>query len=370
MKQLKQLLRYGGLLVLLGLLVIVIGLWVGEQFRITGHYGAVALKLLDEIGIALFLAGSVGILLELPDWRDYFQREIAKILVDQAYLKKMDNEQLIALQTSTLKAFFKTEDIDRRDSLLQYYYSRIHQHIGSPYREAARDVINIRYRNGGKEIEVEETISYHCRKVGDKIQEKVRWVEAGSAQIKQIKLLDHWVEIRVPEDIFKNPNFSRTHRNVKHENRAIRSAEIPLLDGDGKIGFELFLTDYEGIDGLQVRNHVKYVMPVTMPFTWAMSHPTKGIMAIVNYPPDLELITSLFGLTEDQVTADHIAGSYRAEYESWLLPDTGFAFQLMRKAVVASADAAERSPLHGVAPKEAADKNPADAEPTARPATA
>lgn len=327
----NQLFRYGYLLVVLGLLIIFIGLYIDGQFNPHERFVVLVLKLLDEAGIALFLAGTVGILLELPDWRDYFQRELAKIIVDQAYLNKMNNDQLIALQTNTLKAFFKTADIDRKDSLLHYYYSRIHQHIGSPYRESANDVINIRYRNGGDEVEVEETVSYRCRKVGGRIQANVRWLETGAVQIKQMQLTDHWVEIRVPSETFRSPTFAVTNKAVTAESRRFTRSEMPAFAGGEKIGFEMLLADYAGIDDLHVRSHVKYTMPVNMPFTWAMSHPTKGVLAVVNYPSDLELTSSLFGLTDDQVSAEARPGFYQVEYDSWLLPDTGLAFQLMRK---------------------------------------
>ncbi len=195
-----KLVRYGLTLVLMGLLVIFIELSVDARYGTHGHGISIGLRLLDEVGIALILLGSVGILLEFPDWKNYFQKEIEKIIVEQAYLKKMDKTQLIALQTSTLKAFFKTDDIDRKDSFLEFFHSRIHGYIGSPYRQDVRDVINIQYSaNRTDQVEVQDTISYRCRKVGDEIQHEVKWVETGTAQVKQMKISKYEVEIEVPD---------------------------------------------------------------------------------------------------------------------------------------------------------------------------
>lgn len=323
--------RYGLVLVLLGLLVIFVDLWIDERSTVHAHYELLGLKLVDEVGIALLVLGSVAILLEFRDWTDYFQKRIERIIVEQDYLKKMDNAQLIALQTNTLKAFFRTNDIDHKDSFLHFFHSRIHGYIGSPYREDVRDLINISYSAGGKDrLEVEETISYRCRKVGDKIQDQVKWLETGAAQVKQMQLLDHDVEIQVPHETF--PKFKEHHPNI--EQRSIfKNTDNPnrlQLRSPG-IGFELSLQEYEGVDDLHVKAHIHYTVPTNLPFIWTMSHPTKGITGTITYPVDQDLITNVFGMTEDQVNRVDKPGLYQVDYDSWLLPDTGFSFHLISK---------------------------------------
>jgi hypothetical protein len=374
-----KLLAYGFFLAIMGLLLIFISLWAEEQdptikglisnavvpaeVAATGpstgsgqtspvvpptsttqkgtsdgkraHYAILGLKLIDEIGIALFLLGAVVIMLEFPDWKKYFQKQIEHIIVEQAYLKKMSSEDLIRLQTNALIAFFKTDDIDRNESFLHFFQSRIHKYIGDPYREDVRELISLTYVPGRTDqVSVEETMSYRCRKVGDKIQDEVRWIEKGVAQMQQISLGSYDLEILVAPETFTE-EFKKDHQKVKEARTVFKSTDEanPLsYTGLGK-GFRRSLEDYKGVDGLHVKTHVCYTMPTNMPFTWTMANPTKGITGTITYPPDLELVTNMFGVTEEEVNRVDKIGVCQIDYDSWLLTDTGFSFQLMPKAV-------------------------------------
>jgi hypothetical protein len=76
----------------------------------------------------------------------------------------------------------------------------------------------------------------------------------------------------------------------------------PEFSGPGK-GFVLPLQKYgyEVVDDIHVSIVIHYTVPTSLSFTWTMSHPTKGITGTVTYPQSLELVTNLFGLTEEQV---------------------------------------------------------------------
>ena len=337
--------RYGVFLVVLGVVSMTSGLWVEVQFEPKVHYAQIALKLLDEVGIALFLAGAVVVLLEFRDWQEYFQERIKKVIFDQDYLSQMGSDQLMALHTKTLRAFFRTDDIEREGSFLQFFRSQIQAYIGSPYREDVRDVIYITYSaNGTDRVEVEETMSYRCRKVGEKIQDEVKWVETGTEQIKHIEFSYCQIEIRVPSAKFAD--FKKHHPDTP-QSRVFKSTDKPNLiefPGPGK-GFVLPLQKYgyEVVDDIHVSIMIHYTVPTSLPFTWTMSHPTKGITGTVTYPQSLELVTNLFGLTEEQVHLKYNPGFCQVEYDSWLLPDTGFAFQLISKLSTVTSGALGRT---------------------------
>ncbi len=105
-----------------------------EAYPTLPHGWALTRKLLDHLAIALFSVGLIAIIIEFRDWQEYFQKRIAETILQQSYLRMLDKDQLIALQTNTLKAFFQVEDLDRKDSFLEFFHSRIHKYIASPPR--------------------------------------------------------------------------------------------------------------------------------------------------------------------------------------------------------------------------------------------
>jgi hypothetical protein len=323
---------YGVLLAILGMLLMSVGLLLEGQFSPKAGYALIALKLMDELGIALFLAGSVAVLLEFRDWQKYFQERIKSVMFEHEYLRSMGGEQLMALHTKTLKAYFKTEDIERQGSFLEFFRSRIQAYIGSPYRESVLDNVNITFSSTGRErIDVVETISYRCRKIGDKIQADVRWVESGTEQIKQIEFTYCSIELKLPSGDVGRSSYPRLSPI-----RTFKSTDVPNIieySGPGK-GFVLSLEKYgyDAVDDLQINVTVHYSLPTNLSFTWTMSHPTKGLTGTVTYPSSLELVANWFGLIEDQVKTVYNPGSCQVSYNSWVLPDTGISFQLIEKA--------------------------------------
>jgi hypothetical protein len=305
-----------------GLVLIFVSSLLDEHFHTHSPYVWAFFKLLDESGIALILLGLVVVVLEFRDWREYFQHQIANTIVQKEYLKTLGNEELISLQTDTLKAFFKIDDIDRTDGFLQFFHARIHGYIGSPYREDARDLVTIRYADGGTDlIDIEEALSYTCRKVGDSIQADVKWEDTAETPIK---LVDYSVAIQVPVSL--SAQF-KVQNEIFKNTTAASERFIPR----GDQGFQLLLNDYKCADGLLVKVHVHYTMPTSWPIVWTMSHPTKGATVTISYPNELQLLANFFGMKEDQVSQEKQPGVYQVGYDSWLLPDTGFAFQLIKR---------------------------------------
>ena len=135
---------YGAGLGVLGVLVIVGSLYL-ETIVVADATGEkpLYLKVFDHIGIAFLSLGIVGIILDLPNWQKYFQERLGEVVTQRNYLNTLGNEELIALQTATLKAFFKVEDIDREGSLLNFFHSRIHKLIASPFRENIASILQI-----------------------------------------------------------------------------------------------------------------------------------------------------------------------------------------------------------------------------------
>jgi len=287
---------------------------------------ALALKLMEHMGIALITIGIVGIIVDFPDWQKYFQARVAETIIHRNYLKTLSKPQLIDLQTDTLKAFFGLDDIDRAGSLLEFFHVKINSHIGSPYRENVHATLSIVPSDKESTYVVDDIVSYTCRKVGDYIQDQVRW----SASKDEIDKLDDFkVQIRVPQNFFQSPEFKTRYPSISlaetifDRNDASQKRLVPAKDGHG---YTLDLSEFKEIDGLYVKISVRYNIPAGRMITWRMTHPSKNVTGVVRFPSDFNNHVEVFGFDREELNEEYRAGLYTFGYNSWLLPYSGFAF--------------------------------------------
>jgi hypothetical protein len=96
---------------------------------------ALSIDFLQVIGLALFMMGTLTVILQVRSWKDYFEDGLSRIVLKQEFLNNLSDEELLALQVKTLKASFKNLDIDREGSFLRYFQQDMNQYLGCPYRE-------------------------------------------------------------------------------------------------------------------------------------------------------------------------------------------------------------------------------------------
>ncbi len=81
----------GGALLLLG--VAFFEQWLeGDIFSLNGILH-ISMSLLTEIGIALFIVGSITILLEVADFQDYFLKRLTEIIIKDDYINRFDDQK-------------------------------------------------------------------------------------------------------------------------------------------------------------------------------------------------------------------------------------------------------------------------------------
>jgi hypothetical protein len=339
----KLLIKYGGGSILVGaaaiLAVIIIeGRWPNSSVPVK-----YALKFLDHAGIAFLSIGTVGLFLELPEWRkhfeNYFHEQIVATIIDKEYLKTFDPKALTDLQTKTLKAEFKIEDIDREGSFLNFYLTKIQNFIGSPYRENTRGVTKLQYAPGGNEsFVVEETISFRCRKLGERIQPEVKWITERDEidEVRALKIL-----VRVPPELCKSPTFAKDYSQIAKEavfDMNDKPAEMLTKYAEGH-GHILSLEKYKEIDKLFIEMQVTYVVPTYRAFSWSMPYPSKDLEGEIHFPKDLQIFVDLF--LDDKVLnfpkdenslpiSEEDRKVYAFNYPGWLLPDDGLAFHFRK----------------------------------------
>ena len=344
---------WGVIGILIGIVVILVMIVIEELARPQAHWAAIVIELAVHLGMAAIIFGLVGIIMDFPHWQKYFQERLAKTVIERNYLKTLSKEQLITLQTDTLKAFFEADEIDREESFLEYFRQRIHGYIGRPYREDTDGIITVTLSPDDNEYQVDEKISYTCRKVGTSIQPDVRWMNVRKADI--VRLREFSIAIEVPLNFYQSPNFQAQHprfpsRRMTFElNGQNREKLVPIEVG---MGYKLSLADFSEVDELYVEVHSKYVVARPRPFSWTMAHPSKNLTVTINYPRHLTIDVNLFGIEEGEYHEEERAGLYALRYGSWLLPNSGVCYSFLPhpdEAEVAGKEARTLRP--GAAPR-------------------
>ena len=298
-----------------------------------------------EISIVLLVLGIFSLIIESQGWKDYFERALSRIVVKQAFLARLNRHQLIELQTNTLKAFFKDEELDREGSFLEYFTQRITQYVGEPYREGLRFIIKVDKidvdQENGTIFKAYTRISYTCREAGGIIQDKVYW-EIEKKEIKEI--IEPFVSLRLKysgsgaEQFKKEPIFSQKQpmketQKPKYQSseKADKTPENENQEIETVFLYEYDIKKYKDLDGLQVVIEGNYTFYESRFLYWNMAIPTKNVFFSVTYPNKYKLEFATFGSNPEDVVITQSEGCFSADYHYWMLPETGMAWKLLKR---------------------------------------
>jgi hypothetical protein len=328
----RDAIAWGSLIILIGVLLILGMMLIEVTVKPERHEFIIHIGLVEHLVVSDIVLGCVGIMADFHHWQKYFQERLAETIIGRNYLKTLSKPQLISLQTDTLRAFFQVDEIDREESLLGYFLTKIQGYIASPYRLDTSGIATVRLSEDKRTFLVEETISYKCRKVGGSIQNEVSWVYSKDL-IKNIE--EFHIQLEIPEGLYQAPDFQARHPAISGiqttYDMKVKDGSKLIPDANGA-GFTLPLDDYRDIDGLYVEVHVKYVVGCGWPFTWGMSHPSKNLTLTVNYPEDFDLEMNAFGIQDDEYHEEKRKGLYVLRYDSWLLPSMGLYYHLSKRS--------------------------------------
>lgn len=322
---LKQFLGLGTSAILLGFVSILFSIVLEKYFHPTSEPAIVTLSFLSHIGIALLVLGIVGIMVDLPDWQKYFQERIKETIIEKDYVHQLSQTELMNLVTNALKAYFKVDDIDEKESFLEYFQSRILGFIARPYREDTHGIIHIDYANEEDLFIVNDYTSYKCRKVGKNIQSDVSWFVEPGEIVGSIEEFD--IELRMPENFFQSPEYSTRYPDIADGRLKISIEDPRLIKLDG--GYKLSLEKYKQVDGLSITVSAKYKVRRDRFLDWYIVYPSKGLLFTIRYPKELELHRLVFGLNREIIEETKLEGLYTIRSDSWLLPNDGVIYQLL-----------------------------------------
>jgi hypothetical protein len=277
-------------------------------------------RVIDHLSIAFFSVGVVAFVLEFRDWQNYVEERIVRTVVQRGYLRTLSREQLVALQTESMEAFFGLDNLGDKGSFMEYFNSRIRGLIASPYREDVRFQLAITdsHAKGDQSWEIDETVTYSCHAIGGANVGGASWTIITEAECQAIQMTISSA----------SPDFAKLP-DVREGALAVPQDQLlPTQEGDIK-GYKLDLTKYANVYGLCVRIDAKYTFPKGRALAWSMEHPTKTFSTTLTFPKNVSAMATPFGFDDGATEIDEKAGYLFIRNGSWLLPNSGVAIELV-----------------------------------------
>lgn len=272
---------------------------------------------LTTISVALIGFAIFSLALDTKNWRDYFSDRLKEIVIEQDYLKGLDEDTLKTLQTSVLKAQFKNPGIDKEGGFLNYFNRNVHKYISEPYREDVSAEVLMELSQSGNFI-VKDKVIYICRSSGGKIQSDIG-LKADEGEFESVNFIK--ITVQHPQD----------HESPGEKKELYNGKDVSLHEELIK-GFRVPLNGYEKTDGLIVIIEQEYeVKPWKFQY-WQMAHPTRNFDITITYPKntDIQFKTLVLEDVVSQVTQHD--GYLKLKYDSWLLPKSGLAWLINKNA--------------------------------------
>jgi hypothetical protein len=272
-----------------------------------GTFGASLINGLTTLSVALMGLGFFGVLLDSKNWREYFGERLKEIVIDNSYLKTLDQTTLKQLQTSVLKAQFKNYQIDKDGSFLEYFHLHLHKFISEPYREDVSTEVLMATAEDGNDFLVTDKVRYVCRASGGKIQGTVKW-KPDPTEFKEVKSL--FIKVQYPANHEKGGIITKINVDQKKLNDGIDES----------------LKEYEDVDGLVVITEAVYIVEIGKFQYWQMAHPTKNCDITITYPKEYNIQFKTLVLEDVVSQITEHDGYLKFSYGTWALPQSGLAW--------------------------------------------
>ena len=299
-------------------------------------------QFLGHLGIAFLLLGIVGIILEFPNWRVYFEDRLQNIILRKEFLRTLAIDEQNLLLKEVFLAIYKVDNLDRK-SFLDFFTTKIQDFIGSPFRDDTTIEINVdRPRSDGSFLaEIDQ--SYTCRKIpaeGAVLQKEIKYFvdkEDLSGPFEAYKIILQLPEEKpktftIPEDFKILLSGTRIILDSAESDPEKKAKVEKLIKANPKgYGFLLSLEPFQTLECLDVQIYVKVSLKLERFVGWEMTHPSLGLKAMFHYPPDdFRIQVENFGMDEARLNPINRPGTYSLKYDSWLLPTTGLAFRFIQ----------------------------------------
>ena len=286
------------------------------------------LKVLDHVALAFFSVAILGVIVELPHMKEYFQKRIENTIISRSFIQQLSDSEKERLQEQALEAFFGVDELDQEGGFYKFYVKKIRRHINDPFRkDTTFETVIERSAKPGL-FTVSDTISFTCNKGGKRILPTIEWTTEWD-EIEGILQLEITAE---RPDQSGNPD-------LYSFDSATNSCHEALINNPDGWGYTLSLDKYESCDGLRITVKVVYEVSNERALSWTMPYLSKGFSGAIHFPSDLQIYVDRFGIDADAVPKDkaNLPTDARGfsvceiSHKDWLLPHNGFCFSFRQK---------------------------------------
>ena len=292
-------------------LVFLLASWVVDAFLpVKGPLTTIFVEALRTLGSTGLAVAALNFWIETEDWRQYFEKRIKSIVIEQDYFKNLDDLTIKMALRNLMKARFKGAIIDKDDAFLDHFEANILKYIGSPFREDVVAIVDYESQDEDTWI-IRDRVEYICRKMGQGIQDVVSWDVGEFLDIQEVEVL-----LYLPET-------SGYAKPVVLISSATDVEAISKLKGGIK------LTKYREIDKIKIEIIAKYLKDKSDHYAWCMAYPSKNVDVSINFPNGYKVTTDVFLSREKNVIENEGQTYSRVIYKGWLLPqENGLAWQV------------------------------------------
>ena len=303
----------------LGIICVLVKLYFTSKTKETANPNLLW-SLTELVGLTLFTSGVFTIILQTNDWTNYFEDRLTELVMNQNYLNSLNEDQLQELQIKTIKAFYKNDTLDKEGSFLNYFQENLSNFIKEPYRDSVKSEICVEGISPDG-FWIYDHLTYRCRKVGNSIQDSVKWITEGD-EYSDLKELKIWIENKNTKSELLSVKKIDTEYEVQEYPKKSKKCSLKELLGKK---FTLSLKNHNE-DNLLVTIESRYKIKAGNFSTWVMAHPTRGFYLTIRYPETLKLYFQTMLLHPESVLRNEQNGFFSMQYDEWLLPNSGVVY--------------------------------------------
>lgn len=281
-------------------------------------------KILETCGAAVIVFKLFSLTIETVEWKDYFSKSLIDIVVKDNYIKSLEEKKIRQMRKSLYRSLYNNESIDAPDSFFSYFDRKMSKYLGMPFRDNVNVLLIVSDIENGC-ARIKDSISYDCRAIGGKIQEKVAW-RSDPGEFDKVESVK--VVVKYPDTHKQAGEKEEFDAQVKNE------SESWVID-------PVSLEKYQGIDGLNVSITSVYLSRIDSLYAWEMAYPTKGFHFTFKCPEEYEIVCKALTIAPELCSIRTESQVLAVACSSWVLPHNGIVWMLrkIQDSCVISGDA-------------------------------